>query len=147
MLSRCQPYFRSRFETLPPPDPSRSISSFIAILTDDLQLIENPATLSPFPATLTTRVKHKSFICHSYKKHGGWGYTTNELSFHQHKRGTCCCLTFADHGRRTTGHSPTSQSTSPNTPLPPARPPSASPPKSPAQSSPPLHTSSPSSAQ
>ena len=36
----------------------------------------NPQTVpspSPFPATLTTRVKHKSFACHSYKKHPGVG--------------------------------------------------------------------------
>jgi len=39
----------------------------------------NPQTVpspSPFPATLTTRVKHKSFACHSYKKHPGWGAAT-----------------------------------------------------------------------
>jgi hypothetical protein len=36
----------------------------------------NPQTVpspSSFPATLTTRVKHKSLACHSYKKHPGWG--------------------------------------------------------------------------
>jgi hypothetical protein len=39
----------------------------------------NPQTVpspSPFPATLTTRVKHKPFPCHSYKKHPGWGAAT-----------------------------------------------------------------------
>jgi hypothetical protein len=50
-----------------------SLSPFAATLTDSSQLIENPATLSPAFATLTSRVKHKSFVCHSYKKHRGWG--------------------------------------------------------------------------
>src|SRR5690242_21940786 len=27
-----------------------------------------------------TRVKLKSFICHSYKKHRGWGYTSSSAS-------------------------------------------------------------------
>jgi hypothetical protein len=26
------------------------------------------------PATLTSRVKHNPFVCHSYEKHPGWGY-------------------------------------------------------------------------
>ena|ERR1700730_10209336 len=43
-------------------------------LTDTPQLHENKATLSPAFATLTGRVKHKSFVCHSYKKHRGVGY-------------------------------------------------------------------------
>jgi len=36
-----------------------------------------PAT--PFPATLTNRVKHKPCVCHSYRKHRGWGvpYSSN----------------------------------------------------------------------
>jgi hypothetical protein len=51
------------------------VSPFPATLTDDPQLTENPATLSPVPATLTSRVKHNPFVCHSYKKHPGWGYT------------------------------------------------------------------------
>ena len=37
------------------------------------QLTENPATLSPVPATLTSRVKHNPFVCHSYRKHRGGG--------------------------------------------------------------------------
>jgi hypothetical protein len=45
-----------------------------ATLTGPLQLIEKPATLSPFAATLTSFVKPKSFVCHSYKKQGGVGY-------------------------------------------------------------------------
>jgi hypothetical protein len=48
-----------------------SLSPFLATLTGDSQLTENPATLSPVTATLTSRVKHKSFACHSYGKHGG----------------------------------------------------------------------------
>jgi hypothetical protein len=47
------------------------------------QSIENPATLSPFPAcppwraTLSELVKHKSCVCHSYKKHPGVGYPSD----------------------------------------------------------------------
>src|SRR5579859_694579 len=74
MLSRRQPTFHSHSETLVLPRPSHCASPLLATLTRALQLIENPTTLSPFPAALTSRVKPKSFICHSYKKHGGWVY-------------------------------------------------------------------------
>ena len=53
---------------------SPSQSPFPATLTDSPQLTENSATLTPVPATLTGRVKHKSFICHSYKKTPGVGF-------------------------------------------------------------------------
>jgi len=53
---------------------SLSLSPFAATLTDSPQLIENPATLSPAFATLTSRVNPNPFVCHSYKKHPGWGY-------------------------------------------------------------------------
>jgi hypothetical protein len=33
--------------------------------------------LSPLFATLTSHVKYKSFVCHSYEKHGGWGVSTD----------------------------------------------------------------------
>src|SRR5579859_388041 len=49
-----------------------SLSPFPAALTDRSQLTENPATLSPVSATLTSRVKLNPFVCHSYKNHGGW---------------------------------------------------------------------------
>jgi hypothetical protein len=49
------------------------LSPFPATLTTPSQLIENTVTLSPVFATLTGRVKHKSFACHSYKKQGGGG--------------------------------------------------------------------------
>jgi hypothetical protein len=56
------------------PEPRR------ATLADHSQLTENPATLSPLPvypeprrATLTGCVKPNPCVCHSYKKHGGWG--------------------------------------------------------------------------
>jgi hypothetical protein len=49
------------------------LSPFPATLADHPQLTENPATLSPVPATLASRVKHNPFVCHSYKKHPGWG--------------------------------------------------------------------------
>jgi hypothetical protein len=50
-----------------------SLSFLPATLTKNLQLTENKVTLSLFPATLTSRVKHKSFVWHSCKKQGGWG--------------------------------------------------------------------------
>ena len=52
---------------------SRPLSPFPATLTSRLQIAENKTTLSPAVATLTDCVKHKSFVCHSYKKHRGWG--------------------------------------------------------------------------
>jgi hypothetical protein len=50
-----------------------SLSPFFATLTDSLQLTENAAALSPYPAALTSPVKHNPFVCHSYKKHPGRG--------------------------------------------------------------------------
>jgi hypothetical protein len=38
----------------------------------------NLLAVTPFPATLTSHVKDKPFVCHSYKKHRGWG---RELRF------------------------------------------------------------------
>ena len=55
------------------PQPSSRLTPVLATLTEDLQITENKATLSPFPATLTSRVKPKSFVCHSYEKHRGGG--------------------------------------------------------------------------
>jgi hypothetical protein len=52
---------------------SLRLSPLPATLTRNLQLTENKTTLSLFRATLTSRDKHKSFVCHSYKKHGGVG--------------------------------------------------------------------------
>jgi hypothetical protein len=49
------------------------LTPLFATLTRNSQLTEKTATLSPFPATLTSRVKPKSFVCHSYEKHGGVG--------------------------------------------------------------------------
>jgi hypothetical protein len=51
-----------------------SASPLSATLADNPQLHENKATLSLAFATLTRRVKPKSFVCHSYKKHRGVGY-------------------------------------------------------------------------
>src|SRR5579859_1788262 len=39
-----------------------------------MQLHESTTTSSLVFATLTSRVKRKSFACHSYRKHPGWGY-------------------------------------------------------------------------
>jgi len=50
------------------------LTPFPATLTSHLQLAENKTTLSPAVATLTSRVKPKSFACHSYKKPWGRGY-------------------------------------------------------------------------
>jgi hypothetical protein len=57
------------------------VTPLSAALTDIVQTSENTAALSPVFATRlpradakgTSRVKHKFFICHSYKKHPGWG--------------------------------------------------------------------------
>jgi hypothetical protein len=42
------------------------LTPFPATLTADSQLTQNPATLTPAFVTLAPRVKHKSFVCHSY---------------------------------------------------------------------------------
>ena len=55
------------------PDGASSISPLSATLTTHLQLTENKTTLSLLFATLTRRVKANPFVCHSYKKHRGWG--------------------------------------------------------------------------
>ena len=52
---------------------SPSVTPFPATLTSHLQIAENATTLSPAFATLARRVKHKFFVCHSYRKHPGWG--------------------------------------------------------------------------
>src|SRR6185437_7156 len=49
------------------------ISPFVATLTERPQPTKNKTTLSLVFATLTSRVKHKSCVCHSYEKHPGWG--------------------------------------------------------------------------
>jgi hypothetical protein len=49
------------------------LTPFPATLAGHPQLTENPATLSPLPATLTSRVKPKSRVCHSCKKTPGVG--------------------------------------------------------------------------
>jgi len=48
------------------------LTPFPATLTGKSQLIENPATLSRVVATLTRHLHLNPFVCHSYKKHGGW---------------------------------------------------------------------------
>ena len=49
-----------------------SVSPFPATLTTSSQLDDNTTTLSPAFATLTTYIRHKSFACHSCRKHPGW---------------------------------------------------------------------------
>jgi hypothetical protein len=71
--SQAVPLFRSRLclqFKLPRAAP---LTAFGAILADSLQLAENPVTLSPFPANLTTRVNPNPFVCHSYKNTGVGG--------------------------------------------------------------------------
>jgi hypothetical protein len=48
------------------------VNPFPATLTDHAQLDDNAITLSPVFATLMDTINHKSFACHSYKKHRGW---------------------------------------------------------------------------
>src|ERR1700676_1106122 len=57
------------------------VSPFFASLTSFLQLTENTATLSPFAATLTDSVNHNPFVCHSYRKHRGWGLPPSSQVF------------------------------------------------------------------
>ena len=59
---------------------SPPLTPLFATLTTLPQIPENTTTLSPAFATLTSRVKPKSCVCHSYKKHPGWGYTFGPLS-------------------------------------------------------------------
>ena len=47
------------------------LTPFPATLRAKSQLIENPAALSSFAATLKSRIKHKSIVCRSYRKHPG----------------------------------------------------------------------------
>jgi hypothetical protein len=61
---------------------SPSLSPFFATLTSPLQPPENTATLSPAFATLTRHVNHNSFVCHSYKKHPGWGAEPPRIASH-----------------------------------------------------------------
>jgi hypothetical protein len=59
--------FKARLSPSSDLPPHPGVASLAAIL----QLAENSATLSPAFATLTCRVRHKSFACHSYKKSPG----------------------------------------------------------------------------
>ena len=69
-----------------------SASPLSATLTHNQQLHENKATLSPAFGTLTRRVKPNSFVCHSYKKHPGWGYPLSVFLHAAH----LCPLTLAN---------------------------------------------------
>src|SRR5271156_1970574 len=66
----------TRSHTQSDPSSQASIAPLTRLygtLADNPQTIENPATLGPVFATLTSTVKHKSFVCHSYKKQPGVG--------------------------------------------------------------------------
>src|SRR4029077_7822549 len=58
-----------------------SLSSFPATLTTSSQLHDNTTTLSPVFATLTGHVTHKSFACHSCRKHPGWVWVEQTFAF------------------------------------------------------------------
>jgi len=64
--------FRPR-STFARPSAGPQLTHLPATLTSHLQRPEKSATLSLAFATLTSPVKHKSCVCHSYKKHRGWG--------------------------------------------------------------------------
>ena len=82
----------SNLQTILPASP------FFATLTRPLQPLENTTTLSPAVATLTSRVKVNPFVCHSYKKHPGWGsHLSNE-------RVRSVPGSFSDHDSRSTNH-------------------------------------------
>jgi len=57
------------------------VTPFPAALTGASQIAENTAPLSPVFAALANRVKHKSFVCRSYKKHPGVGYRLASVFF------------------------------------------------------------------
>jgi hypothetical protein len=76
----------SSFPNLPTCKPSNlqtasRLTPFPATLTSPLQIAENTTTLTPVFATLTDRVKHKPFVCHSYEKQPGWGYLRSSARF------------------------------------------------------------------
>jgi hypothetical protein len=74
------------------------LSPFFATLTSPLQPPENTATLSPAFATLTRRVNHNPFVCHSYTKQPGWGSHPSNV------RVRSVPGSFSDHDSRNTDH-------------------------------------------
>ena len=65
-------------QILPPVTIPVTPASFAARRYRAPQLAENPTALSPFPATLTSLVNHNPFLCHSCRKHPGWGAPINQ---------------------------------------------------------------------
>jgi hypothetical protein len=61
--------FRSRPSGANGPTPT----PFPAVLTSPSQIAEITEALSPAFGALGSRVSHKSFACHPYKKHTAWG--------------------------------------------------------------------------
>ena len=57
------------------------LSPLFAALADRPLRTTKHATLSLLAATLTSRVKHNPFVCHSYRKHPGWGHTLQSKFF------------------------------------------------------------------
>jgi hypothetical protein len=82
------------------------------------QISENTATLSPFAATLTGRVKPKSCVCDSYKKHRGGGGSSApprpsptapqlpQLVIPRESRDLLFYSGLSDHGPRIKAHEP-----------------------------------------
>ena len=65
--------FNFEFSTLKFP----AACPFSAIPTDHRQLKENTTTSTRSFATVTLHLKGNPFVCHSYKKHRGWGLPVN----------------------------------------------------------------------
>jgi hypothetical protein len=87
----------SPHQSLSPVSPL-PVTPFPATLTSHLHLAENKTTLSPALATLKGRVKHKSFVCHSYKKQGGGGLRP---SIHTRSNSSCdLYIRLASHQQR-----------------------------------------------
>ena len=79
LLSQPKYLFPSLSRFLPSSSTTSPATPFFATLTASPQHAENSATLSPFPATLTRPVTLNSFVCHSYKKHPGWGAPSSSM--------------------------------------------------------------------
>jgi hypothetical protein len=62
------------------------LSPFPTTLTNSLQLVEKTTALSPAFATLTCFVTPNPFVCHSYKKQGGWGVPVDPISLRFRRR-------------------------------------------------------------
>jgi hypothetical protein len=77
------------------PRCTHGVSAFSALDVSPFNvklLIVNCHSRSPLPATLTSRVNLNPFVCHSYRKHPGWGYILQPEVFTLHTLTTHCSL-------------------------------------------------------